>query len=179
MVVWKPDWKSLLWSKMSDLVFMWSAKQAWANQEKFSGKYGQLLLENINVHFNTDNYFWKLSVIVRNYMLAAKFYRDLPMLASKTCDLTIWIPDSHTVQYLGVQYSDGYCTYQFSILNKIFFQSRPFTWCCVFVVVSSNQPFVSWPRSTTRTRWFAESATLDFTQGIINWQNIAWLHPRY
>ena len=32
--------------------------------------------------------------------------------SAKSCDLTIWIPDTHTVRYLGVRYSDGYCNYK-------------------------------------------------------------------
>ena len=29
--------------------------------------------------------------------------------AAKSRDFTIWILDTHTVQYSGVQYLDGYC----------------------------------------------------------------------
>ena len=30
--------------------------------------------------------------------------------SAKSCDFTIWIPDTHTVQYSGVWYSNGYCS---------------------------------------------------------------------
>ena len=45
-------------------------------------------------------------------------------------------------------------------------KNQPFTWCCVCVVVSLSLPFVSWPRSTMPTRWFAASATPGFTPGL-------------
>ena len=34
-------------------------------------------------------------------------------MVRKSCDLTIWIPDTHTIRYSdesGIRYSDGYCT---------------------------------------------------------------------
>ena len=47
--------------------------------------------------------------------------RKCPVLewSARSCDLTIWIPDTHTVRYSdesGVRYSDGYCYDQFSYL---------------------------------------------------------------
>ena len=56
--------------------------------------------------------------------------------SAKSPDFSIRIPDSHTVRYSGIQYSDGYCTFSMpwfggrgermkSILSKAAWSSRP------------------------------------------------------
>ena len=99
--------KNFRWNGFS--LFKWKFFYCWIFKLRLLSEYPVVIWSGIwMVVWNPD---WKKPVESPKCLVFEWSY--------KSPDFTIWIPDTHTVRYSGVQNSDGYCYHQYSNLSKV------------------------------------------------------------